>query len=186
MHNIIIHMHLTGCGTLWVTDGIWKVNFPHCMYRVEVAMLFMLFVCWLIGHYIDRCWWNEHCITQCVHWISSSQESFLFGALQYVGEGSQQCCSNWPYRIYSVLSWTSKRYSLSGINVHSFRVAISSLDSDNVIPEIEAVEAVLQDLPLSTVPLERSVAASQGYTSYYFHWMAGADLGGLGDCNPPF
>lgn len=35
-------------------------------------------------------------------------------------------------------------------------------DSDNVIPEIEAVEAVLQDLPLSTVPLERSVAASQG------------------------
>ena len=26
-----------GCGHLWVTDGIWKTVFPHCMFRVEVS-----------------------------------------------------------------------------------------------------------------------------------------------------
>lgn len=25
-----------GCGKLWVTDGIWKLTFPHCMYRCQV------------------------------------------------------------------------------------------------------------------------------------------------------
>jgi hypothetical protein len=29
----------TGCGRLWVTDGIWKTVFPHCMFRVEVNTL---------------------------------------------------------------------------------------------------------------------------------------------------
>ena len=28
--------HCTGCGALWVTDGIWKLSFQHCMHRVEV------------------------------------------------------------------------------------------------------------------------------------------------------
>lgn len=28
-----------GCGRLWVTDGIWKVAFPHCMFRVEVSVI---------------------------------------------------------------------------------------------------------------------------------------------------
>ena len=27
---------LVGCGSLWVTDGIWKTVFPHCMFKVEV------------------------------------------------------------------------------------------------------------------------------------------------------
>ena len=26
-----------GCGKLWVTDGIWKLTFPHCMYQVQVS-----------------------------------------------------------------------------------------------------------------------------------------------------
>ncbi len=30
---IIIYI---GCGTLWVTDGIWKLVFPHCMHRLKV------------------------------------------------------------------------------------------------------------------------------------------------------
>ena len=29
--------HSTGCGTLWVTDGIWKLTFPHCMHSVKVC-----------------------------------------------------------------------------------------------------------------------------------------------------
>ncbi len=28
----------SGCGKLWVTDGIWKTVFPHCMFRVEVCV----------------------------------------------------------------------------------------------------------------------------------------------------
>ena len=27
---------IVGCGELWVTDGIWRLNFPHCMYQVKV------------------------------------------------------------------------------------------------------------------------------------------------------
>lgn len=27
---------LTGCGKLWVKDGIWKLTCPHCMYRCLV------------------------------------------------------------------------------------------------------------------------------------------------------
>ena len=27
----------TGCGQLWVTDGVWKTVFPHCMFKVEVC-----------------------------------------------------------------------------------------------------------------------------------------------------
>lgn len=26
-----------GCSQLWVTDGIWKLRFPHCMHRVKVT-----------------------------------------------------------------------------------------------------------------------------------------------------
>ena len=29
-----------GCGRLYVTDGIWKTVFPHCMFRVEVSSLY--------------------------------------------------------------------------------------------------------------------------------------------------
>ena len=32
------YTHCTGCGRLWVTDGIWKTMFPHCMFRVEVCL----------------------------------------------------------------------------------------------------------------------------------------------------
>ena len=31
----ILYIYI-GCGILWVTDGIWKLNFPHCMHRVKV------------------------------------------------------------------------------------------------------------------------------------------------------
>lgn len=35
----MVFMHLlTGCGRLWVTDGIWKIVFPICMFRVEVLI----------------------------------------------------------------------------------------------------------------------------------------------------
>ena len=40
--NSIIYMmcfFAVGCGTLWVTDGIWKLTFPHCMHRVKVPCL---------------------------------------------------------------------------------------------------------------------------------------------------
>ena len=30
--------HLKGCGCLWVTDEIWKLTFPHCLYHMEVVM----------------------------------------------------------------------------------------------------------------------------------------------------
>ena len=26
----------TGCGKLWVTDGIWSLTYPHCMYKMKV------------------------------------------------------------------------------------------------------------------------------------------------------
>ena len=29
-----------GCGALWVTDVIWKENFPHCMYCAEILVPF--------------------------------------------------------------------------------------------------------------------------------------------------
>ena len=37
--NIIMYFFVVGCGTLWVTDGIWKLTFPHCMHRVKVLAL---------------------------------------------------------------------------------------------------------------------------------------------------
>ena len=39
--NIIIYMYFfaVGRGTLWVTDGIWKLTIPHCMHRVKVPCL---------------------------------------------------------------------------------------------------------------------------------------------------
>lgn len=30
---------IVGCGELWVTDGIWRLNFPHCMYQVKVSFM---------------------------------------------------------------------------------------------------------------------------------------------------
>lgn len=35
-----LYVHL-GCGHLWVTDGIWKVVFPHCMFRVVVCCMWI-------------------------------------------------------------------------------------------------------------------------------------------------
>ena len=39
-HNIVVDMTylllFSGCGKLWVTDGIWKLTFPHCMFKVKV------------------------------------------------------------------------------------------------------------------------------------------------------
>ena len=29
----------SGCGRLWVTDGIWKTQFAHCMFAVEVSVI---------------------------------------------------------------------------------------------------------------------------------------------------
>ena len=35
-NNIHCYYHYNiGCGTLWVTDGIWKLVFPHCMHRLK-------------------------------------------------------------------------------------------------------------------------------------------------------
>ena len=42
-----------GCGHLWVTDGIWKTVFPHCMFRVEVC-----------GFVIDS---GSECKVACTH-----------------------------------------------------------------------------------------------------------------------
>ena len=37
-----------GCGKLWVTDGIWKLNFAHCMYHVQVRHVHCSnLVCWI-------------------------------------------------------------------------------------------------------------------------------------------
>lgn len=33
-----------GCGHLWVTDGIWKVVFPHCMFRVVVCCRYIILI----------------------------------------------------------------------------------------------------------------------------------------------
>ena len=32
-------IHKLGCGKLWVTDGIWILNFSHCMYQVKVSCI---------------------------------------------------------------------------------------------------------------------------------------------------
>ena len=40
MHNAMeydLFDLIAGCGSLWITDGIWKTVFPHCMFRVEVS-----------------------------------------------------------------------------------------------------------------------------------------------------
>ena len=34
---VVVCVYIIGCGTLWVTDGIWKIVFPHCMHRVKVS-----------------------------------------------------------------------------------------------------------------------------------------------------
>ena len=37
-------LHTTGCGQLWITDGLWKLTFPHCMFpakmEVDIAVAF--------------------------------------------------------------------------------------------------------------------------------------------------
>ena len=40
IHATVIYfvLEFLGCGTLWVTDGIWKLTFPHCMHRVKQGM----------------------------------------------------------------------------------------------------------------------------------------------------
>ena len=37
-HLFVMYVTQTaGCGRLFITDGIWKTVFPHCMFRVEVS-----------------------------------------------------------------------------------------------------------------------------------------------------
>lgn len=36
---------ITGCGNLWVTDGIWKLSYPHCMYQMKVKYTWTLQNC---------------------------------------------------------------------------------------------------------------------------------------------
>ena len=38
-HYLTRYTIYTGCGRLWVTDGIWKLAFPHCTFRVEVSII---------------------------------------------------------------------------------------------------------------------------------------------------
>ena len=35
---IVYIMVTLGCGSLWITDGIWKLTFPHCMYKCKVSI----------------------------------------------------------------------------------------------------------------------------------------------------
>jgi len=37
LSEILNDHFLVGCGTLFVTDGIWKLNYPICMYKVPVT-----------------------------------------------------------------------------------------------------------------------------------------------------
>ena len=37
-NDVICVIYVPGCGNLWVTNGIWKTVFPHCMFRVEVGI----------------------------------------------------------------------------------------------------------------------------------------------------
>ena len=37
---IILPVLILGCVRLWITDGIWKTVFPHCMFHVEVTCIF--------------------------------------------------------------------------------------------------------------------------------------------------
>ena len=34
--NFMFNLY-AGCGKLWVTDGVWKLAFPHCLYHVEAS-----------------------------------------------------------------------------------------------------------------------------------------------------
>ena len=38
-----LYLHV-GCGHLWVTDGIWKVVFPHCMFQVVVCCGYIIYI----------------------------------------------------------------------------------------------------------------------------------------------
>ena len=38
MVNKYIHSYCTGCGKLWITDGIWKLTFPHCMFPTTMKV----------------------------------------------------------------------------------------------------------------------------------------------------
>ena len=33
----------TGCGKLWVTDGIWSLSYPHCMYKMKVYIYSVMY-----------------------------------------------------------------------------------------------------------------------------------------------
>ena len=35
---IYVRVLCTGCGNLWITDGIWKLTFPHCMFPAKMTV----------------------------------------------------------------------------------------------------------------------------------------------------
>lgn len=41
----------TGCGRVWVTDGIWKLTFPHCMMQKKVIIQLTSYPCVIKGKY---------------------------------------------------------------------------------------------------------------------------------------
>ena len=65
---VIFCVYIIGCGTLWVTDGIWKIVFPHCMHRVKVCWcisLYVLCTCILCVSLICSMLWRDFLLCLC-------------------------------------------------------------------------------------------------------------------------
>ena len=95
-NNIYIHCYYhynIGCGTLWVTDGIWKLVFPHCMHRLKVnaQKLSSKFcnihsVLLLLSSFTVCCGPNSiNIYARCVHLSAGAWKSFLSGSLPVFG-----------------------------------------------------------------------------------------------------
>lgn len=81
----------TGCGQLWVTDGIWKTVFPHCMFKVEVCL------CWI-----------THCTTIWLFHLSRQVHYTPLGGVNKFSNG-QHCLINctFPFQSDSKGHWTA-------------------------------------------------------------------------------
>ena len=71
MLRVTFILFMKGCGRPWVTDGIWKLQFPHCMFRVQVYLF--LFKCSVISYVSFICILSLACLISPV--VSSVHET---------------------------------------------------------------------------------------------------------------
>ena len=87
------HYNIIGCGTLWVTDGIWKLVFPHCVHRLKVNAQKLSSkscnihsVLLLMSSFTVCCGPNSiNIYARCVHLSANAWKSFLSGSLPVFG-----------------------------------------------------------------------------------------------------